>query len=149
MGLDLAKLEKVRQRGPHIIARCPACAEAGGDHKGEHLFINDMGHFGCVLYPGQDGQQHRQRIFELAGTKEIAGKGFEVRRPLSISSRPSVIQEDILGHLGHFKSNHARKDLYNPKKANKHRLEEGLEDSDPSVPDPEQECLDEIGPRPF
>ena len=109
MGLDLTKLEKVRRRGSNTVARCPACGEAGGDRKGEHLFINDEGHFGCVLHPGADGQMHRQRIFELAGVKEMKYKGFEVRRPFV--SKPTVIQKDILGHLGHLNSTHARKSL--------------------------------------
>ncbi|MCG2713755.1 MAG: hypothetical protein L6308_02780 [Candidatus Omnitrophica bacterium] len=108
MGLDLFKLEKVRRRGLNINARCPACAEAGHDRKGEHLFINDTGQFGCVLFPGQDGQQHRQRIFELVGVKEVSGKGFQIRKAVSfLVAGPTIIQKDILGHLGHIKSIHA------------------------------------------
>ena len=68
--LDLNKLEKVRRRGRKYIARCPACAEAGGDRKGEHLFFGEDGRFGCVQFPGPDGKQHRKRIFELAGIPE-------------------------------------------------------------------------------
>jgi hypothetical protein len=102
MGLDLNRLEKVRRRGSNTIARCPACSEAGGDRKGEHLFINNSGHFGCVLYPGADGQTHRQRIFELVGSLLFGSPG------------PVVIQNDILGHLGHFNSTHARKSLNIP-----------------------------------
>ena len=92
MGLDISKLEKVKRRGSSTIARCPACAEAGADRKGEHLLINDAGQFGCVLFPGQSGQQHRQRIFELAGAKETPGKSFEVRKPRSSPLGAQVIQ---------------------------------------------------------
>ncbi|HEY2711406.1 MAG TPA: hypothetical protein VGI60_02745 [Chthoniobacterales bacterium] len=65
--LDLSKLDKVRNKGGKTIARCPACAETGGDRKGEHLFINPNGKYGCVQFPGSDGQLHRKRIFELVG----------------------------------------------------------------------------------
>jgi Family of unknown function (DUF5906) len=68
--LDLNKLEKVRQCGRKRIARCPACAEAGGDRKGEHLFILEDGRFGCVQFRGPDGKQHRKRIFELARMRD-------------------------------------------------------------------------------
>ena len=66
--LDLDKLEKVHERGGKYIARCPACAEGGNDRKGEHLFIASDGRFGCVQFPGSDGEQHRKRIFELVGS---------------------------------------------------------------------------------
>ncbi|MFC1551908.1 hypothetical protein ACFL6P_05010 [Candidatus Latescibacterota bacterium] len=119
MGLDINKLEKVKGRGSNTIAQCPACAEDGGDRKGEHLFINDRGQFGCVLYPGADGQTHRQRIFEMAGMIETKGNWFEIRKPLS-SPAPghTVIQKDILGHLGHIESTYARKSLNAPIKNN-------------------------------
>ena len=112
MGLNLAKLENVKRRGSNTIARCPACAESEGDCKGEHLFINDKGQFGCVLYPGVDGKVHRQRIFELVGVKETHSKGFEVRRPISSPTPDSaVIQKDILGHTH---TTHTRKSLNIP-----------------------------------
>lgn len=150
MGLDLSRLEKVRRHGPNTIARCPACAEAGGDRKGEHLFINEKGQFGCVLYPGQNGQQHRQRIFELMGAKEMPDKCFEVRKPLSTPAGPSVIQKDILGHLGQFQPTHARKDLNTIKSDNEYRLEEEFKEPDPSVPSHDKEYSDDdIGPRPY
>jgi hypothetical protein len=57
----------VHERGGKTVARCPACAEAGGDRKGEHLFLKADGRFGCVQFPGADGEAHRKRIFELAG----------------------------------------------------------------------------------
>jgi hypothetical protein len=48
LALDMGKLENVRERGNKTIARCPACAEGGGDKKGEHLLIWSTGRFGCV-----------------------------------------------------------------------------------------------------
>ena len=92
MVLDLTKLKNVKRRGSNIIARCPACAESEGDRKGEHLFINDKGQFGCVLYPGAAGRTHRQRIFELVGVKESPGKGFAVRRLLPLNKNDDNIQ---------------------------------------------------------
>lgn len=68
--LDEAKLEKVRTVGGKTIARCPACAESGGDAKGDHLFIGADGRFGCIKFPGIEGTVHRKRIFALAGTSE-------------------------------------------------------------------------------
>lgn len=65
--IDLSKLEKPRIKGGKTIARCPACAETGNDNNADHLFINSDGKFGCVLYQGADGTEHRKRIFELVG----------------------------------------------------------------------------------
>lgn len=149
MGLNISKLEKVRHRGLNTIARCPACAEAGGDRKGEHLLINDADQFGCVLFPGQSGQQHRQRIFELAGVKETPSKSFEVRKPLSTPAGASVIQKDILGHLGRIQSTHARKSFESHLSKKEYKVQEEPNDSVPSVPETEADCLDELGPRPF
>lgn len=70
MSLDLSKLEKPRIKSGKTIARCPACAETGGDSNGDHLFINSDGKFGCVLYQSTDGTEHRKRIFELVGIPE-------------------------------------------------------------------------------
>lgn len=69
MGLDLDRLEKPRVRGGKLIARCPACAEAGADKAGEHLFVADEGRgpFGCIAFAGVGGGEHRRRINELVG----------------------------------------------------------------------------------
>ena len=77
MSLDITKVENVRERSGKIIARCPACAEAGHDRKGEHLVVNEDGRFGCILYPGDspEAKEHRRRIFALCGdqtTKPLA-----------------------------------------------------------------------------
>ncbi|HLF18989.1 MAG TPA: hypothetical protein VI749_08920 [Candidatus Omnitrophota bacterium] len=109
MGIDLSKLENVKQHGTKVIARCPACAEAGNDRKGEHLFIEQSGRFGCVVFPGNDGHKHRQRIFELAGIKTGVPSGFKIWNPSPTTPENKPIQKDILGRLGHIQSTHARK----------------------------------------
>jgi|GEM_PF-1464204 len=76
--LDPARLENVRTINGKTVARCPACAEAGGDKSGEHLCIAAAGHFGCVKYPGREGAEHRKRIFALAG---VLGKRNTPRAP--------------------------------------------------------------------
>lgn len=63
--LDLTRLEKVRRIGQKIIARCPACAEGGGDRRGDHLAIFSNGKFACAAYPGDS--EHRRRVFALVG----------------------------------------------------------------------------------
>jgi len=70
MAIDINKLNKVKTRGNGIIAQCPACFETGSDSKGTHLFVAETGQFGCVLWPGNDGKEHRKRIFELVGIVE-------------------------------------------------------------------------------
>ena len=67
--IDMSRLEKVCQRNGKTIARCPACAESGGDNNGEHLFIAADGKFACVMFPGAEGTEHRKRIFELVGIR--------------------------------------------------------------------------------
>ncbi len=148
MGLDISRLEKVRRRGSNTIARCPACAEAGNDRKGEHLFINAKGQFGCVLYPGADGQEHRQRIFEIAGIKDIPGTGFEVRKPQADAAGVSVIQRDVLGHLGRFSQTHARKNFELHRDEVNSNVRVDINKPDPSVPEVGKEHVDN-DPRPF
>jgi hypothetical protein len=72
MSLDTAKLENVRERGGKIVARCPACAELGGDNSAEHLVILDGGKWGCIAHPGEHGKEHRRRIAELVGDNATA-----------------------------------------------------------------------------
>lgn len=95
MSLDLTKLEKVRDLGNGgIQARCPACAEAGQDRKGEHLRIQADGRFGCCVYP-QD-RLHRKRIFALAGDNQPRVIKVRVQR----SKSPAAIKDSVLGRLG-------------------------------------------------
>jgi hypothetical protein len=70
MALDLHRLEKVKMVGSKVTARCPACAEADGDDKGDHLAVFQNGEFACIKYPGPEGEEHRKRIFALAGKEE-------------------------------------------------------------------------------
>jgi hypothetical protein len=72
MSLKIELLEKVRIRAGKVTARCPACAELGGDQHGNHLFIADEGRgaFGCIAFAGIGGGPHRKRVWELVGTSE-------------------------------------------------------------------------------
>jgi hypothetical protein len=137
MGIDMTKLEEAVRQGSNTIARCPACAEAGGDRKGEHLFINEDGQFGCVLFPGEAGHAHRQRIFELVGAKERPRRGFEVRKLLPTSREPVVIQKDIFGTLGTPIFNSRTKGLVDANRGINKDIQKDLEKPVPSVPEPE------------
>jgi hypothetical protein len=90
MSLDVSKLENARERGGKIIARCPACAEADSDHKGEHLVVNEDGRFGCVIYPGDgpEAKEHRRRIFALCGDREIRRLAVHPSRTLRTPRTP-------------------------------------------------------------
>jgi hypothetical protein len=94
VSLDVSKLDNVRQGGRKTTARCPACAEARHDRKGEHLIINEDGHFGCVVYPGNspDAREHRKRIFALCGNREV---------------KPMAVHHNNLGRLGRADQNHS------------------------------------------
>jgi hypothetical protein len=72
MSIDVTLLEKVR-RAPtgKITARCPACAETGGDRKGSHLVVFPDERFACAAHPG-DGE-HRRRIMALTGIRSSEG----------------------------------------------------------------------------
>jgi hypothetical protein len=137
MGIDLKKLEKVKRIGLNTIARCPACAENGGDRKGEHLIINDRGQFGCVLYPGEPGQPHRQRIFELVGLKEKQDISFEIRIPSSTPPENMVIQKDILGTLGAHLFKTRAKESEADDRVNNIDKQENSKETVPSVPEPD------------
>jgi len=83
MSIDIKRLENVKTKtGGKIIARCPACAVSGGDEKGEHLFVNTDGRFGCVVHPGD--KSHNKTIFALVGVKDggsaVATPVVEIRR---------------------------------------------------------------------
>jgi len=69
--LDTAKLENVQHLPDGSTrAACPACRAAGEDHTGNHLLIQPDGKFGCAKQA--DDHAHRQRIWELAGSKATA-----------------------------------------------------------------------------
>lgn len=99
MSLDLSRLENVHQRGSRIIARCPACAKDDRDEKGEHLVIMPDGRFGCVVYPGAAGKDHRKRISAIAGDPNTRKRGafnVRVRRPSgNQTDRPNAEVVDV------------------------------------------------------
>ena len=72
MALDESKLENVRRKGAKLTARCPACAEKGGDRKGEHLDVYENGAYHCVATNGE--KRHGKRIFALVGKDVRGGK---------------------------------------------------------------------------
>ena len=106
--LDLNKLEKVRRCGRKHVARCPACAEAGGDQKGEHLFIREDGRYGCVQFPGPDGKQHRKRIFELAGIPDKTSREWP------------TVDDAIADMERQLRMRATRRDWYQNRKGNEH-----------------------------
>ncbi len=94
MSLDIRKLEKVVDLGNGVRrARCPACAEGGGDRKGEHLRIYPDGKFGCCVHAGD--HVHRQRIFALAG--ERVRRGIAVK--MTVAKQRSAIQTGIFSRI--------------------------------------------------
>jgi len=110
MSLDISRLEKARQCGGKIIARCPACAEDGNDEKGEHLVIMPDGRFGCVAYPGAAGKSHRQRIFAMAGEAHARTRGacmVRVRRPVTSNLQQIAGLLDGIGRFGRVSATYA------------------------------------------
>lgn len=86
MPLNLDRLEDKQAAGKGITARCPACAEAGGDKHGErHLIVFADGRFACVAHPGD--RLHRSRIWELTG---CTTPPMPIIRPLSIPRRAPI-----------------------------------------------------------
>lgn len=97
MSLNLRLLEKPRELANGIVqARCPACAEGGGDRAGEHLRIYADGRFGCCVHP-KDGE-HRKRIFALAGDKKP--RSFTVK---VTSSKPTASATSVASSLASFR----------------------------------------------
>lgn len=92
MSLDLSKLQNVvRLPDGRTRARCPACAEAGGDRAGVHLMVFEDGRFGCAAHMGD--RAHRVKIYRLAGEGDTkwggwGGKNRILPRPVAIR-RPS------------------------------------------------------------
>lgn len=103
MSLDISRLENVHQRGSRTIARCPACAKDGRDEKGEHLVIMPNGRFGCVVYPGAAGKDHRKRISAIAGDPNTRKRGafnVRVRRPSINQTKPPNAEVVDVARLG-------------------------------------------------
>lgn len=76
--LDLQRIPGLKRCPGGYRGACPACREDGGDRKGEHLFINEDGRYGCAAFKG-DGE-HRRRIFCLVGIKSAFPYSFPVKR---------------------------------------------------------------------
>lgn len=93
--LQTDKLQKVKNRPGKTVARCPACAEAGGDRKGQHLIIYPNGKFGCITHP--DDQKHNRRIWELASGAPPAPR---IRSKKRQKRPPRIITQEVLRHLG-------------------------------------------------
>jgi len=59
-------LDEVTERADgSIIARCPVCAEAGGDSQGVHLIVYPNGAYACVAHVGD--RDHSREIYRIAG----------------------------------------------------------------------------------
>ena len=86
MSLDTAKLEKMRELAGGIVqARCPACAEGGGDRKGEHLRVYPDGRYGCCVHPKDT--EHRKRIWALAGVRKPATFSLRLKSPSALPAQ--------------------------------------------------------------
>jgi len=101
MSLDFNKLENLRWHGKKMIARCPACAEAGNDKSGEHLLINKSGHFGCVVHSGKGlhAHEHRKRIWQLA-KKTRFDPVIRIQKKKTISTPTKSIKSSLIKHSG-------------------------------------------------
>lgn len=90
--LDLSLLERARKAGPKLVARCPACAELGGDRKGHHLVIWPSGKFACAACPGDS--MHRQRVFALAGIARARSFTEEQKRQWRMRRNTEAVDEE-------------------------------------------------------
>ena len=89
MSLDAGKLERVRELAGGVVqARCPACAEGGGDRKGEHLRVYPDGRYGCCVHP-KDGE-HRKRIFALAGVRKPGTFSLRIKTAPALPAAQSL-----------------------------------------------------------
>ena len=136
MTLDITKLENVNCQQDKILARCPACSEIGQDKKGEHLFIDEEGRFGCIVYPDETGKEHRKRIFALAGMK-TAEQYITVKN--NDNKQAGVIISDVLGRLGRQKNSLSEKTETPDVFPNK--LKTDCKNSVPSVPSKDVDWL--------
>ena len=162
MSLDINKLEKVVEFANGAKrARCPACAEAGQDVKGEHLRVYPDGRFGCCVYAGDS--EHRKRIFALAGIHERQG----IRVKVAVARTPTPVQSGLLGRLGRVfggvskPATHITADVgtlgtdqfiytcekKNPEKDNDIEKLKGFQPCVPSVPRSLQPTTTELSPR--
>ena len=98
MKLILDRLERPKERGGRIIARCPACAELGKDTAADNLIIFENGVFACAVYQGDS--EHSKRILQLAGDKTQTRREFSASVKRSASAvRPAPPCEEPLPAL--------------------------------------------------
>src|SRR4051812_35132153 len=99
MSLSIEKLENVRQSSGKLTARCPACAESGGDSQGVHLVVYPSGKYGCAAFPRD--ARHTKGIYRLVGRKEAEKICVRRPRPLTIRGfvRPRVEREPVNGRI--------------------------------------------------
>lgn len=102
MSLNILKLENCNKKSGKAVARCPACAEMGQDRQGNHLILYDNGRFGCVKYQGNEGIEHRKRIFQLVGESKEIKIIIDVKNPSQLSQKNGeVLMKNTMGPLGH------------------------------------------------
>ena len=92
MALDTSKLQNVvKAANGEIQARCPACAAAGLDTKGEHLKIFVDGKFACAANQGDSA--HRKEIHKLAGVpmNAVARTGQVTVNPIKVPEASVVM----------------------------------------------------------
>jgi hypothetical protein len=113
MSLDTSRLENVIEREGKTIARCPACAERGQDHSGDHLAIFPDGKFWCIA---DDTPEHRSEIYRLVGIRgEPAERGpipIPIRRPECVLREPRTLRtyfSDFLAHREQGEGDHIYK----------------------------------------
>lgn len=100
MRIDKTKLRNIKESASRITAQCPACAECGDDNNGDHLFISPATQkFGCVLYQGIDGADHRRRIFDLVGIVDDAPK--QKQTYTALPAAPPNAPKPSLNHYKH------------------------------------------------
>ena len=96
MPIDCSLLEKPRQHGDKLIARCPACAEDGGDKSCIHLCVFDHGEGAFSCAANQGDKQHRQRIYALVGSKvSRRTKLRAISRPVPQPARRYIVNSEI------------------------------------------------------
>jgi putative DNA primase/helicase len=92
-GIDLSRLENIKQHGGKTEARCPACQKIGADKTGDHLWIGPDGRFGCLMFPGASGADHRKRIFALVGTPSESPRPLPPAKPTKRKPKVHATQD--------------------------------------------------------
>ena len=65
------RMENVKRVGKSHRGRCPACAQNGGDQRGEHLMVFEDGRYGCAAHPND--HEHRSEIWKCMGLPRPEG----------------------------------------------------------------------------